>query len=385
MTRCLFVTTSLPPERGGGAEAYAVQLAEILSARGLEIDLLGRNGGLRQTRIEMVGDVKWIRLGVSIHPYFGYLLALHRWLRAHVHDYDVVQFFDMNVASAVGLHATQFSGVPRVVRDEGILAWSDRQLDATRVPYLAMWSRRQLRTANHYVIVSSSEEVALANWGIPTRIITYLPNGIDTHNFPEAPLQSAPVAICPARLREEKNHKGLLQVFAHVVKKVPGATLLLAGDGPLTDEICRDITMLGLEKHVLLLGHVANMAEQYHQSRVVVLLSHAEGPSLGVLEGACCGRPAIVSDVGGLIDSVVNGVTGMRIDSGDEARAADALVLLLSDDAECAQMGREAAAFVRSNRSLDRMADRYLKFLKTVVHDRCAHGMSDPPNEGSKQ
>lgn len=385
VTKCLFVTTSLPPERGGGAEAYAVQLAEILGTRGLEVDLLGRNGGLRQTRIETVGHVKWIRLGAYLHQYFGYLLTLHNWLHTHVRDYDVVQFFDMNVTSAVGLHATRANNVPRVVRDEGILLWSDRQLNATRVPFLPAWSRRQLKTADRYVVVSSSEEVALANWGVPAQLITYLPNGIDTHMFPEALLQSAPMVICPARLREEKNHKGLLRVFAHVVEKVPGATLLLAGDGPLVVEVNRDIVALGLERHVLLLGHVGDMAERYRQARVVVLLSHAEGPSLGVLEGACCGRPAVVSDVGGLIDSVVDGVTGLRIARADETRAVDAIVSLLSDDASCARMGSAAAAFVRRERSLDRMAERYIDFLKTVAHGKRPHCMSGSSNENSNQ
>lgn len=368
MIKCLFVTISLPPERGGGAEAYAVQLAEILVAKGLMVDLLGRNGGLNATRIETVGNVRWIRLGALLHPYFGYLIALHRWLRAHIREYDIVQFFDMNVASAVGLHATCESGVPRIVRDEQILAWSDRQLNATRMPLLAAWSRRQLRTADQYVVVSSSEAVPLAEFVGTSKPITYLPNGIDTDMFEEAPMQNAPVVICPARLREEKNHEGLVRVFARVVERVPGATLLLAGDGPLVDTVRRMVKTLGLEKNVLLLGHVSDIAKHYHQARIVALLSHAEGPSLAVLEGACCGRPAVVSDVGGLIDSVVDGQTGMRVASGDEVRAANDIVSLLSDDSACARMGSAAAAFVRRERSIDRMAERYYEFLETVVH-----------------
>lgn len=368
MTRCLFVTTALPPERGGGAERYAVQLSTRLTARDFTIDLLGRNPGSWSTSTEVRDGVTWVRLGAPVHDYFGYLAAVHAWLAAHAADYDVIQFFDLNVVSAAGVHATRNVPTPRVVRDEGVAVWALQQLEHTRVPLLARWARRWLLRADHYVVVSSPEVEQLGLLGIEADAVTFLPNGIDGGEYYPLPLQADPVIVCPARLRAEKNHRFLLEVFARVMIALPSARLIIAGDGPELASVREYAAELGVASSIEFLGHVDDMLTVYRRARVIALFSAAEGPSLGVLEGAACARPAVVSDVGGLVDSVRDGVTGYRVQVADVDAASERLARLLQDDEECRRMGARAAEFVAEERSLERAADAGAAFLTDLAH-----------------
>jgi glycosyltransferase involved in cell wall biosynthesis len=101
------------------------------------------------------------------------------------------------------------------------------------MPILGSWSELMLKTADRYVVVSRSGIDEMIRWGVPPHRITFITNGIPTGQYPRAPFVSAPVLLCPARLREEKNHVGLLRVLAALCRGVPGGERWLVGDGPM--------------------------------------------------------------------------------------------------------------------------------------------------------
>lgn len=360
--RLLFVTTILPPEAIGGAEAYALGLAERLRSLGAEVDVVGRRGRGPLPRAE--DGV--VRLGAPGHEYFGYLAVLAAWLRTHACEYDALQFFDFNHTSAIGLAATRRCGTPRLLRDEQELRLSEERLRETSMPGLYAMSRRWLSTAEQVVYVSTSEADALGPWGYGPDRRTYVPNGIDATRYPVAPFCEQPTLVCPARFRPEKNHDGLLRAFALARASVPDARLVLAGDGPLEPSLRRQAAEMGLGESVRFLGYVDSMAPVFASARACVLLSHVEGPALGVLEAACAGRPAIVSTAGGLRDSVKHGITGFHADGGDE-EIATRMVELLTEDALARRMGDAAARFVRQERDIDVLAETYLAILSSAV------------------
>ena len=367
--KAAFVTTALPPEPLGGAERYALRLAEALRARGAQVDVVGR--AVREHDAPAGGGA--IRLRPIAHEYFGYLASVRSWLGRHAREYEVIQFFDVNHVSAVGLAATLGSGTVRVLRDEQQLGMCAKRLGETRMPGLASASRRWLLSADVVVHATRSEDEPLVAWGFDRDRLAFVPNGIDVGGFPATPLPATRTVVCPARLRPEKNHEDLLAAFALVLSAVPDARLVLAGDGPMEATIRRRVTDLGLDGTVEVRGHVRDMAALFRDCRVCALFSEWEGPALGVLEAACAGRPAVVTAVGGLVDSVVDGVTGLHVDARRPQECAASIASLLTDDALASRLGAAAARFVREERNLDVMADRYLELMEGWSRNRAPH------------
>ena len=98
------------------------------------------------------------------------------------------------------------------------------------------------------------------------------------------------------RFVEQKNHRFLIDVFAEVKKKKKNAKLVLAGQGPLLEEIEQKVKDLGLEKDVFFLGQRSDTDKLYSVFDVFCLPSLYEGlPVVGV-EAQANGVPCIFSD-----------------------------------------------------------------------------------------
>lgn len=164
-----------------------------------------------------------------------------------------------------------------------------------------------------------------------------------------APLPDAPRCLTIARLSEEKGHLVLLPAFARLRETHPGATLTLAGDGPMRAEIEAEITRLGLDDAVRITGWVSSdvVREEIARARLVVQPSFIEGLPVVLMEAMAMGRPVISTFVGGVPELVRPGENGWLVPAGDVdalARALDTALSLPEDRlAEIGAAGRAAA------------------------------------------
>lgn len=95
----------------------------------------------------------------------------------------------------------------------------------------------------------------------------------------------------------QKNHIRLISIFEEILKREPGAQLLLLGDGELRDSILQTIHERSLDEHVTYIGYVDNPEEYLLAMDVFILPSLFEGLCLVSLEAQVSGLPAIVSSV----------------------------------------------------------------------------------------
>lgn len=156
------------------------------------------------------------------------------------------------------------------------------------------------------------------------------------------PLSSPPTVAFAGRLVREKGAEVLVRAFAKVVKKIPQARLLLAGEGPERDRLKRLIAGLGFSSSVSMLGHLPRpQMERYFASAwVQAVPSRWEEPfGLVVAEAMMRGTAVVASASGGLTEIVQDGKTGFLVPSGDGDALAEALLTLLRDSALAEQMG----------------------------------------------
>ena len=117
---------------------------------------------------------------------------------------------------------------------------------------------------------------------------------------------------CVARLDvEQKGHDALLAALADVSWRDDDWTLDLYGSGPDEAYVRALVAFYGLGDHVRLRGHTDDVAAVWRDHHALVLPSRREARGIAITEAMAAGRPVLGTAIGGIPDSVVDGVTGI--------------------------------------------------------------------------
>jgi len=146
--------------------------------------------------------------------------------------------------------------------------------------------------------------------------------------------------------------------------------LVIVGGGVLESKLKEEIRSLGLENDVLMTGKIAHsLVPEYHNSLDIfaALSVFPETFGVSVVEASACGKPVVVTNMGGLPEVVDNGVTGFIVGSRDAEAAADKIEKLICDPALRERMGKAGREKVKREYqwsvSVDKMIDVYKEVL----------------------
>lgn len=157
-----------------------------------------------------------------------------------------------------------------------------------------------------------------------------------------------PTVVFVARLRDP--HKGLdvlIRAMSLVVGRIPGVRLVVIGDGPLRAEYERLASQAGLADIVEFVGAVDDeQRDKWLDLAHVFAMPSRLAPGIGgegfgivYLEAAAHGLPVVAGNVGGALDAVEHGVTGLLVDPTDSTEVAEAIISLLLDPVVARQLG----------------------------------------------
>ncbi|MEJ5945130.1 glycosyltransferase family 4 protein [Pseudokineococcus basanitobsidens] len=210
--------------------------------------------------------------------------------------------------------------------------------------------------------------------------------GVDTGVFtPEADgagvrealgLDGRPVVVCVSRVVARKGQDVLVRAWPSVRARVPGAALLVVGDGPARRRVERLSRRLGVEDDVVLAGRVPWAATPAHYAAGDVFavptrtrLLGLEPEALGIcyLEAAATGLPVVVGRSGGAPDAVLDGRTGVVVDGRDVTAVADAVAGLLLDAGRARAWGEAGRRWVARAWSWEGQVDRLVRLLDPQV------------------
>ena len=188
-----------------------------------------------------------------------------------------------------------------------------------------------------FVVISESTRDDLVARGIPRERITVVHCGMDHQTYrvdPAVARTPTPTILFVGRLRRYKGVDWVMRVLPRVREQVPGARLVVIGDGPFRSELERMAARLGVADAVSFLGFLprADKVRHMQSAWVVVQPSPKEGWGLTVVEAGACGTAVVAADSPGLRDSVRHDQTGLLVPFGNDAALADALTRVLRDD-----------------------------------------------------
>ena len=148
---------------------------------------------------------------------------------------------------------------------------------------------------------------------------------------------------------------------------VPGATLVLAGDGDLREDVEALAHKLAVAERVRFLGYTRDMGSWYAAFDAFLLTSANEGAPVVAIEALAAGVPVVATEAGGTGTVVDDGETGLLAPVGDVDALAAHLQRLRDDDALRARMGAEGARRMRERFSSARMADDVERLYRKIL------------------
>ena len=231
--------------------------------------------------------------------------------------------------------------------------------------------------ADHIVATCTDEVFELLRLGADPGRISVVPCGVDTELFrPDGPVEPGSVVpriVVVTRLVERK---GVADVIA-ALPALPGVELVVAGGGeadllrddPEARRLAALAEELGVLERVELRGRIdrEHVAPLLRSADVVVCSPWYEPFGIVPLEAMACGRPVVASAVGGLIDTVVDGVTGLHMPPRRPDKLAHAIGRLLADPVLCERLGAAGAERARSRYEWARVADATLDVYLEVL------------------
>ena len=214
--------------------------------------------------------------------------------------------------------------------------------------------------------------------------MTQLHPGVDAAHFRPGPAAGAaireryglagrPVVVCVSRLVRRKGQDTLLAAWPEVVKKVPGASLLIVGAGPQAAALRKLSERTRLTPSVHFTGPVAaaELPAHYAAGDVFAMPCRTrrggldvEGLGIVYLEASATGLPVVGGDSGGAPDAILEGETGYVVPGRDTGALAERIVALLTDPATARAMGDKGRAWVERDWSWDLTAGRLRALLE---------------------
>lgn len=150
-----------------------------------------------------------------------------------------------------------------------------------------------------------------------------------------------------ARLAPEKGHRYLVEAAPEIIARFPDAKFVFVGVGRSKGDIEAQAASLGVADHLILTGFREDVPALL-QSFDLFVLCPDSGESLGtsILEAFLMERPVVATDVGGVGESVIDGVTGRLIPPSQPKLLAEAVIWMLEHPTEARQMALAGKARV---------------------------------------
>jgi glycosyltransferase involved in cell wall biosynthesis len=342
----------------GGSETYALTLAANLDPRRYRVAICAVDqGGALEPEITRLGipcAIMHRRQGIDLRL----MWRLYRLFRQthvdviHTHHFNQL-FYSLLGAKLVGA---------RIIHTEHSIECYKKRRLRIALRLLSIFCHRIT------AIGSDGHRFLLEKVRIPARKLQVIHAGVDLAKFTETRAQARQalgfseqdrIVTIVARLSPEKNHALLLAAFTDVIRRVPGARLLIVGDGTHRDAVQSEVHRLNLAAHVQMLGVRRDVPRILAASDLFVLSSDREGLPIAVLEAMAARRPVVATAVGDLPLIISDNQTGRLVPPHDPAALAAAIIDLLNDRPRANAMGQSARQFVEAHYTQRRMVARH--------------------------
>ena len=392
----LILTSSYPKYLGEPSGLFLHLLAKYLSAQGWHLTVLAPNfpGGKKIEEIEGIQIYRFNYFVPSMQGLCyrsGMLPNLRKsvilWLQVPLYLasmwYSVLKLLRTQSIDLIHVHwvlpqgiiaglVRVFSKIPILLTVHGSDIFSFKGKLAI---FLKKFSLRQASAITANSLFTSSI-VNKLDRNVPINVV---PMGVDTDEFNPARKNpkirkelgiEGPMILFVGRLVENKGVQHLLQAMPSVLKIFPKAVLVIIGDGSQKDKLKKLVETMKISQSVNFLGTLSHsqLPEYYAEADVFVGLSEVEGLGVVFLEASSSGLPLVGTAIGGTADILLDGLTGIKVETDNMVELSRAIVRILRDDELNQRLSQNARDHAVKNFSWPRVAFRFAEVFNEILN-----------------
>jgi len=275
-------------------------------------------------------------------PYIAYLHQVNRFLKPRKIDEQVGHRTNKNLFA---LH--MLSKNNPIIKELDNISIKKSSMIATN----SIWIRKQIK--NHYDCDA---------------MVCY--PGVDVDEFKPKRKKTDPIILTTNRHYPQKRLDYLISCMTRIVKDVPEVKCFITGK---RTHYTKELEILrrkkDLQETVVFTGFLDShqLVENYQRAATYAFTSPEEDFGLGPIEAAACGVPSVVWDHAGPRETVVQGVTGFRVEPYSIEKMAERHVELLSDEKTRTGMGKNARKLAKQTFTWERHANRMNAAIQKIL------------------
>jgi glycosyltransferase involved in cell wall biosynthesis len=359
------------PSKFGGDSVLVLELARAAEEKGFRVDVLASDPRFQELiREEGFGLVDLDVLKREIRPVadLNALVRLTGMLRRS--SYDIVHTHTSK-PGVIGRLAATRAGVPGILHTVHLFGFHEES-GALATGVYAQVERAAAHWCHRIVTVSEFHRDWALRLGIGTaEKVLAIPNGVPTRRADgrrgradvraELGLTDEIAVVSTGRLAEQKGLEYLVRAVPLLGPDRAKVRVLLAGDGPLHDELSTLVSDLGVQDVVRFLGFRDDVGDLLAASDIVALPSLWEGLSVSLLEAMAAGRPVVTTTIGSSREVTRDGAVAVLVPPKDPGALASAIRGLVDDPVRREALGVLGQQEQRSRYTMGRMLDSYLE------------------------
>ncbi len=346
--------------RGGEQQAY--YLIEGLRARGQQVTIAGRPNSPYVRKTAEIDGVDSISLPLRNEFDLPSAWRLARHVKRHRVD----------ILHAHTSHAHTLALLAQRIGERGRVVVS-RRVDF--VPRHDFLTRIKYAKPDHIVAISERIAAVLIEFGVEKERLSVVHSGIDPRRLNVEPLErdefggqdTEPLIGNVGALVGHKDHQTLIDAMPHVLRALPNARLVIAGEGQLRRNLEQQIENLGLSSAVQLLGYREDVPRLLKSLDLFVMSSSEEGLGTTVLDAMAAGVPVVATDGGGIPEMVRDEETGLLSPVNNPKRLAENVVRMWKERTLRIACANRAMDLVHSEFSVEKMVEGNLAIYREVI------------------
>lgn len=175
---------------------------------------------------------------------------------------------------------------------------------------------------------------------------------------------AAPLIVCTARLEPEKDIATLIRAIQRLPS--PRPLCIIAGEGSERSRLETEIRCRNLSDCIRLAGYQVDVYSLIHAADIFVLPSIAEPFGLALLEAMALGKPVIATNAGGPREIVVDGVTGLLVQPGNDEALSLAIQALTASPQTAISFGIQGRMRFEERFTVSRMIETLAPIYSTI-------------------
>lgn len=373
----------------GGAEKQAQLLAETLTPKGIQVQVVTGWWKIRTPRKEIINGVQifrnfsfWGMFGVKgLRPLAAltYMVTLGIYLILHRREFDVIHVHQVLYPAFISVLTGKALLNKHVLAKTGCTGLTSDIKSIKKFPLGHFQLKYLIKHLDCLIATNQEGILEFKAAGYPETKIQHIPNGVSPFLVKKIKSNETFNVITTVRLDRQKGIDILLRAWSKVVHDTT-FNLLILGQGHLETELKHMAKSLEINDSVRFFGLVNDPEYYLNKSDIFVLPSRAEGMSNALLEAMCIGLPCIATNISGNKELISDGGSesvsggefligqrGILVNPEDAEGLSKAILYLIRNPGKREELGERAQQFVQENYSIDLIADKYIALYQRML------------------